>query len=116
MAVIFTFFIFHATKSIIYHTYIMKAIKRGLSKDIWRGIIMKNTTKKLFSILLAALILVSFVVELNLLTIAIAIVLTLMMGSANSPLAASIAMVVPFIVMPIVSCFTKKVDDEKSLF
>jgi SSS family solute:Na+ symporter len=41
-----------------------------------------------------------------------AIVLTLTMGSANSPLAASIAMIVPFIVTPIVSLFTPKVDEE----
>jgi hypothetical protein len=34
------------------------------------------------------------------------------MGSANSPLAASIAMIVPFIVTPIVSIFTPKVDEE----
>jgi SSS family solute:Na+ symporter len=34
------------------------------------------------------------------------------MGAANSPLAASIAMVVPFIVIPIVSSFTPKVDEK----
>lgn len=36
------------------------------------------------------------------------VILTMTMGAANSPLAASIAMVVPFIVVPIVSAFTKK--------
>ena len=44
--------------------------------------------------------------------VACAIILTLTMGAANSPLAASIAMVVPFIVVPIVSAFTPKVDEE----
>ena len=44
--------------------------------------------------------------------VACAIILTLTMGAANSPLAASIAMVVPFIVTPIVSLFTPKVDQE----
>ena len=34
------------------------------------------------------------------------------MGAANSPLAASIAMVVPFFVVPIVSAFTPKVSEE----
>jgi len=36
------------------------------------------------------------------------IILTMTMGAANSPLAASIAMVVPFVVVPVVSIFTKK--------
>jgi SSS family solute:Na+ symporter len=44
--------------------------------------------------------------------VACAIILTMTMGAANSPLAASIAMVVPFIVVPIVSAFTPKVDEE----
>ena len=44
--------------------------------------------------------------------VACAIILTLTMGPANSPLAASIAMVVPFIVTPLVSLFTPKVDEE----
>jgi SSS family solute:Na+ symporter len=44
--------------------------------------------------------------------VACAIILTLTMGPANSQLAASIAMVVPFIVTPIVSLFTPKVDEE----
>jgi SSS family solute:Na+ symporter len=35
------------------------------------------------------------------------IILFFVLGSANSPLAASCAIVVPFIVIPIVSCFTK---------
>lgn len=38
-----------------------------------------------------------------------AIVLTLVLGAANSPLAASIAMLVPFVVTPLVSMFTPKV-------
>ena len=41
-----------------------------------------------------------------------AIILTMTLGPNNSPLAASIAMIVPFIVVPIVSMFTKKVDSE----
>ena len=41
-----------------------------------------------------------------------AIILTLVLGSANSPLAASIAMLVPFVVTPLVSCFTPKVKPE----
>lgn len=41
-----------------------------------------------------------------------AIILTLTMGSANAPLAASIAMILPFIVVPLVSSFTPKVDKE----
>ncbi len=44
--------------------------------------------------------------------VACAIILTLTMGPSNSPLAASIAMVVPFIVTPLVSLFTPKVDEE----
>ncbi len=40
-----------------------------------------------------------------------AIILTMTMGAANSPLASSIAMVIPFIVTPIVSIFTKKPDE-----
>lgn len=40
-----------------------------------------------------------------------AIILTMTMGAANSPLASSIAMVIPFIVTPIVSAFTKKPDE-----
>ena len=44
--------------------------------------------------------------------VACAIILTLTMGAANSPLAASIAMVVPFFVVPIVSAFTPKVSEE----
>lgn len=44
--------------------------------------------------------------------VACAIILTLTMGATNSPLAASIAMVVPFFVVPIVSAFTPKVSDE----
>ncbi|MBQ0167650.1 MAG: sodium/solute symporter [Treponema sp.] len=40
-----------------------------------------------------------------------AIILTMTMGAANSPLASSIAMVIPFIVTPVVSAFTKKPDD-----
>ncbi|MFA6938028.1 MAG: sodium/solute symporter [Treponema sp.] len=40
------------------------------------------------------------------------IVLSMTMGAENSPLAASIAMVVPFVVVPIVSMFTKKPSDE----
>ncbi|HPX27599.1 MAG TPA: sodium transporter, partial [Treponemataceae bacterium] len=39
-----------------------------------------------------------------------AIVLTMVLGAANSPLASSIAMIIPFIVVPVVSLFTKKVD------
>lgn len=39
-----------------------------------------------------------------------AIVLTMVLGSANSPLASSIAMIIPFIVVPVVSLCTKKVD------
>jgi SSS family solute:Na+ symporter len=39
------------------------------------------------------------------------IILTMTMGAANSPLAASIAMIVPFVVVPVVSCFTKKPSD-----
>lgn len=38
--------------------------------------------------------------------------LTMILGGDNSPLAASIAIVVPFIVVPIVSLFTKKVSSE----
>jgi len=34
------------------------------------------------------------------------------LGAANSALAASIAIIVPFIVVPIVSAFTPKVDKE----
>ncbi len=41
---------------------------------------------------------------------ATAVVLTMTLGAANSPLAASIAMVVPFAVVPLVSLFTPKVD------
>ena len=44
--------------------------------------------------------------------VACAIILTLTMGAANSPLAASIAMVVPFFVVPIVSAFTPKVSED----
>lgn len=40
-----------------------------------------------------------------------AIILTMTMGAANSPLASSIAMIIPFIVTPVVSAFTKKPDD-----
>ena len=40
-----------------------------------------------------------------------AIVLTMTLGPSNSPLAASIAMVVPFIIVPLVSLCTKKVDE-----
>lgn len=39
-----------------------------------------------------------------------AIILTMVLGAANSPLASSIAMIIPFIVVPVVSLFTKKVD------
>jgi len=39
-----------------------------------------------------------------------AIILTMALGAANSALAASIAIIVPFIVVPIVSAFTPKVD------
>ncbi|MBO7486591.1 MAG: sodium/solute symporter [Spirochaetaceae bacterium] len=42
--------------------------------------------------------------------VATAIILTMTMGAANSPLAASIAMVLPFIVTPVVSMFTPKID------
>jgi SSS family solute:Na+ symporter len=41
-----------------------------------------------------------------------AIVLTFALGPSNSPLAASIAMIVPFIVVPVVSFFTPKVTSE----
>lgn len=41
-----------------------------------------------------------------------AIILTMALGAANSALAASIAIIVPFIVVPIVSAFTPKVDKE----
>ena len=41
-----------------------------------------------------------------------AIILTMSLGAANSALAASIAIIVPFIVVPIVSLFTPKVDQE----
>lgn len=41
-----------------------------------------------------------------------AIILSMVMGGANAPLASSISMVIPFIVVPIVSLFTKKVDKE----
>ena len=41
---------------------------------------------------------------------AFAIILFIVMGAENSPLASSIAMVVPFAVTPLVSAFTKKVD------
>lgn len=40
-----------------------------------------------------------------------AIILTMTMGAANSPLASSIAMVIPFIVTPVVSAFTKKPEE-----
>lgn len=40
------------------------------------------------------------------------IILTMALGSANSALAASIAIIVPFIVVPIVSAFTPKVSKE----
>lgn len=43
---------------------------------------------------------------------ATAVILTMTMGAANSPLAASIAIVVPFIIVPIVSLFTKPVSDK----
>ncbi|MBO4729316.1 MAG: sodium transporter, partial [Spirochaetaceae bacterium] len=39
-----------------------------------------------------------------------AIILTMTMGAANSALAASIAIIVPFFVVPVVSAFTPKVD------
>lgn len=41
-----------------------------------------------------------------------AIILTMILGPSNSPLAASIAMVVPFLVVPAISAFTKKVNPE----
>lgn len=41
---------------------------------------------------------------------ATAIILTMTMGASNSPLAASIAIIVPFIFVPIVSAFTPKVE------
>lgn len=41
-----------------------------------------------------------------------AIILNMVLGAANSPLASSIAMIVPFIVVPLVSSFTKKVEPE----
>ncbi|MCK9169678.1 MAG: sodium/solute symporter [Treponema sp.] len=43
---------------------------------------------------------------------AAAIILTMVLGPANSPLAASIAILIPFIVVPVVSAFTPKVRDE----
>ena len=39
-----------------------------------------------------------------------AIILTFVLGSSNAPLASCIAMVVPFIVVPVVSLFTPKLD------
>ena len=39
-----------------------------------------------------------------------AIILTFVLGSANAPLASCIAMVIPFIVVPLVSAFTPKLD------
>jgi SSS family solute:Na+ symporter len=39
-----------------------------------------------------------------------AVILTMVMGASNAPLSASIAMVIPFIVVPIVSAFTPKVN------
>ncbi len=41
-----------------------------------------------------------------------AIILTMVLGAANSPLASSIAMIIPFIVVPVVSLVTKKVDSD----
>ncbi len=41
-----------------------------------------------------------------------AILLTMLLGPANSPLAASIAIAVPFVVVPVVSIFTKNVSEE----
>lgn len=41
-----------------------------------------------------------------------AIVLTFALGPSNSPLAASIAMIIPFLVVPLVSLFTPKVNSE----
>ena len=41
-----------------------------------------------------------------------AVILTMCLGPANSPLAASIAIVVPFIITPVVSLFTKKISPE----
>ncbi len=42
----------------------------------------------------------------------LAIILFYVLGSANSPIASSIAMIVPFIVVPVVSYFTKKPADK----
>jgi SSS family solute:Na+ symporter len=41
-----------------------------------------------------------------------AIILNLVLGAQNSPLASSIAMIVPFLVVPIVSAFTQKPSQE----
>ncbi len=41
-----------------------------------------------------------------------AIVLFFVLGAARSPLASSIAMVVPFFVVPVVSLLTPKTDEE----